>query len=279
MTSRRTSLSRREILVAALVTSCAHPRPAPIEMNPSDTLVLPLTFIEGLPQIDVAVGNTHLTLIVDTGAYAAIALSPPTLARLAGVTYTGDARKFSDARGDVHTAKEFVLDEIALGTLRVHDVAGQELVFANDYAPPNRDGYVGRPLFVRHRLLVDYAARTLTMLSGATQSMETSFRARAPAVLAIEDVGLVVDAVLDGVSRRFVVDTAATHSMLRADAAGEQRATTRTLAIAGVTLDAFDVVEMDGGPPGVDGILGRNLFEGRRVLMDLPGGRLWMGDG
>jgi hypothetical protein len=270
----RSSLAAGGCLV---VLSCAGVAPPPsFEDPPAPVVALPLSFREGLPELDVVVAAQHLSLMFDTGAGAAIALSPSVLQRLPGVAYTGRTRRFRDARGELLSSREFLLSELALGPLILHGVTGQELVYSEDFAPPNREGYVGRALVARHRLLIDYAARRLTILSGEAQPDERELHERPPTPVDVDSNGIVVRASLDGSRARFVLDTGATRSVLRLRGSSGRTAR-HDLVVCGDALPAFELLEPDMGPPGVDGMLGRSFFEARRVLVDLPGRQMWIG--
>ena len=45
--------------------------------------------------------------------------------------------------GNVLSARKFIIPEVHLGALVLHDVPGHEIVFAPDYARPKRDGQLG----------------------------------------------------------------------------------------------------------------------------------------
>jgi len=81
---------------------------------------------------------------------------------------------------------------------------------------------------------------------------------------------------VDGQPARFVLDTGSTHSLLRGPRGRAHAGRPYRLVVGPREITAFDFVAMDAGPPGVDGLLGQNFFEGRRVLLDFPGRRMWM---
>jgi hypothetical protein len=87
--------------------------------------------------------------------------------------------------------------------------------------------------------------------------------------------GVVVDVVLDGAPARFVLDSGATHSIVRPHRA-TMPSLRHVLEVGGVRIAALELLPIDVGPPGIDGILGRTFFEGRRVLVDFPGQRVWV---
>ena len=94
----------------------------------------------------------------------------------------------------------------------------------------------------------------------------------------IDGDGIVVSATVDGAPARFVIDTGSTHSIVRPRGA-PGRASLHTLGVGADRLAAFELVEIDAGPPEVDGMLGRSFFEARRVLVDLAGKRMWIQPG
>jgi predicted aspartyl protease len=272
----RSSVRAAATVMLAAVSCGGSPAPPPREVSASPAVSIPITLRDGLPDIDVVVGDQRLALMLDTGAASAIALSPSVLARIAGVTWTGRERRMTNARGDPMKAREFVLPELSMGALSARGVTGTELVYSPDFAPPNRDGYVGRGLLAGRRILVDYGAATLTILSGDLQPVEQAFMARDAVPVEIDADGIVVSATVDGVAARFVIDTGSTHSIVRPRGAPGQ-ASLHTLGVGADRLDGFELVEIDAGPPGVDGMLGRSFFEARRVLVDLAGKRMWLG--
>lgn len=225
----------------------------------------------------MTIGQERVRLLIDTGAYPELALSPELLARVPGVSLTGERRRFENARGETLSARMFRLAELQLGDWLVHNASGQELVFAQGFEPPNREGYLGRALFRSYRMLFDYPAQKLTLLRGPAEGVETQVRGGGPIALLSDATGLIVEATLDGEEARFVVDTAATHSFLKKKPAHKEMEIKARLGLAGRVLPDYAFHLLEGGPPGVDGILGRNLFESRQVLLDLPGQRAWIG--
>jgi hypothetical protein len=277
--ARTIVLPRRALvpLGVALVCACASaPPPAPaFEASSAPIVTLPLSFREGLPEVEVVIGGRSLSLTVDLGDGDAMRLAPSILGELRNASYTGRSRRFRDARGVLHASREFTVDALSLGPMSMGGITGHELVFSDDFAPPNRTGVVGRAMFARHRLLVDYAGRQLAVLSGDPQSVEQSLRGRPAVPVRIDSNGILVAATLDGVPTRFVIDTGATRSTLRS---GGSRggASSHDLRVGDVDLRAFELIHADIGPPAADGMLGRNFFEGRRILVDLPERRLWI---
>jgi hypothetical protein len=89
--------------------------------------------------------------------------------------------------------------------------------------------------------------------------------------------GLFVRSMLDADEVRLVVDTGSTHSVLRTPDGAGTRGVRRRLQVGRLVIEDFELTLAPVGPPSAGGVLGRSFFEGRRVLLDLPGRRLRIG--
>jgi hypothetical protein len=241
--------------------------------------VLPLSFCCGLPEVEIAIGERRVRLMIDSGAEAAIALGARLLSLPGVAVATGEPVRFGDATGQRFEGRRFSVDHVRLGQLSFSDVNGVEHVFSEDFAPPNRNGFLGRSLLRPYRLLFDYARAALTLFSGPKHPDEIALEALPSTILEPGGGDWTILGELDGVAARFLIDTGSTHSLERVSGAPLRGASSRrrTLESGDIVLENLEFIEVDLQGPPADAILGASFFENRRVLVDVGGQRLRVG--
>jgi hypothetical protein len=266
------------LALAVFLSGCGGATPAVVVPDSGcATAVLDLRFERGLPVTTARFGSAEAELLVDLGGASAVTLSPESLERIPHEK-TDRTRVFHNARGDHLESRELRVREIALSTLILKDVVGQEQVHAEGFAPPVEAGTIGLALLREFRLLVDYGGGELTMTDRRCPATDppdpdTWTTAR----ITSEDDGVVIDAVIDGQERRMVLDTGATYSALQrdavppdrvAEAGGQEVHAPARVEIGGTAVDDLDFAVVDWPGPGVDGVLGCNFFASRVVRID-----------
>jgi hypothetical protein len=103
----------------------------------------------------VQVGAEKISLAVDTGhSVAPILLSPAILSHL-DPCFTGRTQENYDAWGHKNVSKEFVLENVRIGSLVLNDVTGIEFLF-----PYETPGVIGLPFLRQFNVLFDYPDQT-----------------------------------------------------------------------------------------------------------------------
>jgi hypothetical protein len=131
---------------------------------------VPLLLADDLPYVKLDVGGQPMTVRLDSGAWdSGVALTTADVDRTK-VTFTGRTR-WQDAMGNVLSARKFVISEVRLGALVLHDVPGHEIVFAPDYAPPKRDGQLGFAFLRNYTVVVDFPGGRLKLYDSAEATL------------------------------------------------------------------------------------------------------------
>ena len=105
--------------------------------------------------IDVLVNTVKLRLFIDTGhGYGTVSLPPAVLNEL-DVIYTGETRENHDFKGDEYNSRQYLIPNIRIGSLVLHDLPGYELFTRYD----DTSGLIGLVLLNQFNVLIDYPNR------------------------------------------------------------------------------------------------------------------------
>ena len=260
--------NRSATLVACLTLMAASAHAAEVPY------VVPLSFSNNLPKVTATMGDLTVPVRLDSGAYNfGITLSPEDLAR-AKVRITG-TRHWKDAQGNDLQGRVFIVPELRLGNLTVHDVPGTESVFAPGYAPPDRDGMLGFSFLKNYVVLVDFKAAELRLYSSEVPPQ--CRRHRSPLIVGANGLSSAVRTEFGELHLGW--DTAATGTFIKpgslniASSAYKVGAThtLRKFGIGDVELGPVIVRTVDLNVPGLDGLLGYAFFQKHVVCLDVPG--------
>ena len=235
---------------------------------------MPLVLSDYLPYVKLDVGGQPITVRFDSGAWGSgVALTTADVERTT-VTFTGTT-KWQNAMGTVLSARKFIIPEVHLGALVLHDVPGHEIVFAPDYAPPKNDGQLGFAFLRNYTVVVDFPGRRLKLYDAAEASLPPECGTRV-APFEIGPAGLQSVARTNWGTVRMGWDTAAQVSMLTPEALsvpdsrytlGEQHELAE-FTIGNVKLGPLKVRSVKTQIPGVQGLLGFDFFNEHVVCFD-----------
>lgn len=244
--------------------------PSTQDSNTRPLAIVPLKLSGGIPKVEVQMGDVKATVRLDTGAYDfGISVTPDDLSRM-HVRYTG-TRHWTDAQGTALEGRSFVVPELRAGSLVVHEVSGSEMVFAKDYAPPDRDGMLGLSFLRNYTLVVDVHDSQLRLYGPAGQLPTECGRRVAP--LDADASGISSVLTTSDLRLRLGWDTAASDTYvnpvaLKIDPSqftpGEER-TLRGVLLGNIKIDALALRVVPLPVPGIDGLLGEDFF--RRHLV------------
>jgi hypothetical protein len=258
-------------LILAGVSSCA------INRQDDGGAVVPLEIRESIPFVAVKVNDAPMSLILDSGNYSsAIALTADEM-RQASVTSMGAAR-IANALGQVFEVSRFSVERLALGSVVLHDVAGTELKFDPNFAPPGKAGHIGLAGIRDRTLVVDFPRRRIEIHPGGT------FPARCigdEAELVTGDYGIASRFHTATGTLLLGWDTAAQINVLSPKVFGlasgqyehgELRRRDGSVVAGKVEETSFRLLDIQ--IPGLDGILGYDYFLTHVVCFNFQGGRI-----
>jgi Aspartyl protease len=258
----------RALVAVVCLAGCASAPRVRLPGEPSTTSSS-LDFVAGLPTIPVVVGGRTIDVLLDSGGFDTLSLSPELMAALGEPT--GRSRTFTNARGERLQSREYLLREVRIGALVLRDVRAFEHRFASGFAPPVKTGYLGLGILRNLRVLLDYRARRVLFASrGAPLTPYETSTWRAAEIVA-DAHGATVESLLDGRPHRLILDTGATASLLRGPS-GRLAVTEAKLGATPLGPMTFAQVPLDGLP--VDGLLGADFFAAHPVLIDFPAHRI-----
>ena len=235
---------------------------------------VPLLLAGDLPYVELDVGGRPVTMRFDSGAWGSgVALTTADVERTK-VTFTGTTR-WQDALGNVLSARKFVIPEVRLGALVLHDVPGNEIIFPPDYGPPKKDGQLGFAFLRNYTVVVDFPGRQLKLYDAADSTLPPECGTQvAPLEIGAAGLQSVVRTNLGTI--RVGWDTAAQVSMLTPATLsvpdshyvpGEQHEVAE-FTIGNVKLGPLKVRSVKAQIPGVQGLLGFDFFNEHVVCFD-----------
>jgi hypothetical protein len=260
-------LRRRAVLAAVVGLGCSGPRFRLVSSPRDRPGSLPLVFTDRLPTVPIAVGGKTVEVMFDLGGEGTISLRPDLMEALGSPT--GRVRSIRNVRGDRLQCREFILPEVRIADIVLADVRGYERCYAKDFAPPITSGSIGRGVLARLRMIIDYPAARVALSTAPLEGLGDV------PVVSMSD-GPVVRGSIGNRDVDLLLDTGATASLLRPSVgvSGPLDVRLGKAVLRGIDFRVFAFAQ-----PDVDGFLGANFFEGRRVLIDFPGKRVALPEG
>ena len=242
---------------------------------------IPVALKDGLPTTEVRIAGRPVKLFLDLGGFQAITLTSEQL-ETASVRFVDRFEEYRNAYGGAFKARSFVARDVNVGGASLGDIEGGEIVFTEGHAPPVKTGYLGMRLLGRFLLVLDYPSRYVRLYaSGNHQAFARECGQQSFQVLTVNEVAQSVVFTEYG-KLLFEWDTGATHDFIRPS---RQRPEMRRGdgSLPGTTLRKFVLGRHDYGPlrfnvldfsaPAVDGILGTDFLETRKVCLDIKQGK------
>ena len=268
---------------ALIATALAYTACAPVARAPDAGALQPLAEIpielrHGMPTVDVTVGGAPLRLFLDLAGYQPIALTAAEIGRVK-IDLLPEVTRFRNSEGEVLEARQFMARAVAIAGFDVGDLQGGESIPGRS-APPDGNGYIGRPVLQRFLLVLDYPNRRVRFYaSGNDAAMRGECGSRRFRIdLADGIVRSVADTEFG--PRLFVWDTGTTHNFIRPSVLPAGMTGTKiddggpVIEIEHVRLDGHDVGPQQFrlvpfGAPAVDGFLGAGLLSSHKVCLDV----------
>lgn len=277
--------------LGACASSGRSPAVTITDSGPGGYTVVPLKIDSHLPTVPVSIGGVEVPLLIDTGGFEEISLSPAVLRKL-DVIYTGRRIWRVGVHGllSLSSAREFIVPELRIGDVCLANVRGHEFHFADlhlAHKPPPalENGIIGLALLRHFSVIVDYRAGVCVLATGGRYPPPYQPATWTSCSVDLSDlnIGIRGDVVADGRTLRCVWDTGASHSLIRpglvqpeepAGRNGHPSARLSKFVVAARDCGPFDFVAFDFRQPPVDAIIGYNFFKDHTVLLDFDNARL-----
>jgi hypothetical protein len=288
------------LLLASLILgsalACTTPRQS---IETPVTARLPVTIDLGfaghddrLPYVIAHIDAHPLRLMLDTGHYEAISLTPEALYSLS-VEYLDRSVSYADTGGSVHSARRFAVPTLRLGQLAFRDVTGVE----NVSGPAGFDGTIGLPLLQGFQLSISHADAQVTLNPPGTPPPAGPEWTR---VGLRRDLRVPIRLARGAVSTRIGIDTGHSTMMVparsllarrirRSDQTGTPEITINERTgkpVAVYQIEHLYIDDYDLGPQTCviaaearfmrNGMLGFGLFRSNDIIIDFLRNELWL---
>jgi hypothetical protein len=229
----------------------------------------------GLPTVVVKIDSVPVTLFLDYGGYAELAVKTEALGPTS-VRFTGDVQKSRDAQGHEHVSRKFIAQTLSIGAGSWRDVSGTELPASPAFRFP-QSGYLGFGLMKSYLAVFDYPRNELRLYPpGDRRALNKECGSSTFPISVVDGVTQTTVNTAFG-ERTFQFDTGSNMDLLRPAAVpGEPpkpgtQIDVRAFQLGGSTADrSFLVIPYQA--PDVDGVLGRPFFSGHVVCLDPTAG-------
>lgn len=294
MNQTRRSAAVGRSLAKSLLTAMALLASLACEGEPA---VVPVRFIDGLPVVSIKLGDASADFLVDTGGQIGITIPKALITEAAGVSLRDEFAKQVDAAGHVASVQRLTARSVMLGGVDLGPVDGLVhykwgLSVGNEGAPGvTQKGTIGFKSLSAKNVLLDFPHGSILLFERHTADHpDVSGWRKVP--FAYDRRGVVVTVRVDGTDTALTLDSAATSSMIKKDAAlfashaspcaGQDAGTPFCgfvrLAMTQDTQDLgsirFAVVKTGELP--FDGILGSDFLDMHTVYIDFDNSRMYV---
>ncbi len=191
--------------------------PCPAYSSSTPTAEIPIVFDHAnIPMVEMAIDNHHVKFYLDTGARG-LHLPKAIADTIHGVKLTGRKVKSVDLAGKIREDAEFIIPEMRMNGMIFRNVIGQYL---SDWGVGNSEfqlPVIGLDVLQQKELVIDFPRKRLLM-SDAPIAFDTLYRSAQDLQFARADEGLVVSAHIGRHEWPFVLDCAASISIIKASA-------------------------------------------------------------
>jgi hypothetical protein len=251
---------------------------------------IPVEFVDGMPVITVQLGRLHADFLLDSGARTALFVPAPLVVPAAGIQAGEAQQKSTDAAGHIATTRTLVAERVRIGETdlgRLDGVVNYQwgLSVGGDAPDVFRKGKLGLDAFKAWNVLFDLAHGELRLYPrGGTARPDLASWASAPFVL--DGRGIVIDVRAGSGKATLVLDSGASQSFLRQDAAlwrsgrpvcahGERDCDLRRwpeVRAGDIALGDLALRGVEMGPVPFDGLIGMDFLRRHQVFVDFDAG-------
>lgn len=266
------------ILFTTICFSATEPEYFTLVNKDFQKAVLPLSFVKGLPVVEVKIQSKTFRLILDTGAdHVTICLKPHVKDNI-NVKYLDRGDNTLDIYGKVYRNQHFLIPELQIGKLHFTNfTVGEEL---RDFVPV--DGIIGNRFLKNFYVLFDYQKNRVVLYPKGEYPPELNLRKWRRIDFEHNNIGIIISVKIDAFDRelKLCLDSGSGSSgkkksgLLRAkdlknltEKIGHM-VTYDHVFIDGIDLGRVDFFIDDFKEPPVDGFFGDYFFSRFKTLID-----------
>lgn len=240
--------------------------------------VLPLSFVKGLPIVEVKIQSKVFRLILDTGAdHVTIQLRPHVLEKI-DVNYLDSGDNMLDVYGKAYRNRHFVIPELQIGKLHFTNfIAGEEL---RDFVPA--DGLIGNRFLKNFYVLFDYKKARAALYPKGEYPSELKLNKWRQVSFDHNNLGIIISVKIDAFDRelKFCLDSGSGSSGKKKSGLLKGKnleglsekigrlVTYDHVSTSGIDLGRVDFYVVDFKEPPVDGFFGDYFFFRFKTLID-----------
>ncbi|HZD10434.1 MAG TPA: hypothetical protein VE553_03760 [Candidatus Binatia bacterium] len=242
--------------------------------------IIPVEIVNGNPVTTAKIGDELVDVVVDTGGFGGIAISPEDLQRL-NVRFTGKSVERTDSAGNLFESRAFVIPALFLGGHRFTKISGFERVGASSgFAGGAPMNVLGRAVLHDFTVVVDYPNGEIRLYRpGQARKVCGAVTSE---LIEMQNDMLALPIQTDGGQMLALMDTGATYSFVQSKVVAARKLRTvddsyrtKTLRIRDRDLGPLDMVALPiEGAPEIDAFIGTNFFSNYKVCFDYSGRRV-----
>lgn len=259
----------------------------------STTAVIPVTFNNGLPVVDLKLNEKTVPFVLDLGSNISLHLTPEVARGITGLEYTGKKIKSVDLSGTINESDEFVVSKLVVNSLPFSHLKGVifspwGLSLGKQKGLDSDISVLGLNFFEGKKILLNFSGKTV-LISDEDGEISKPMTDWTPVPYEKVDEGLIFKISNGKNVYRMVLDSAATISMVKVSVAekgsqidkcdfdlGPQRVCRSiNLPLPGATILKPILIELPD-EFHADGILGTDFFKKILVLIDLQNHLIYM---
>jgi len=248
--------------------------------------IIPLSFVDGCPVIEIKIDGRSFHLLIDTGAEDAIVkLTPVTLKKILVTTRSGEESTY-DYKGNKYQNMKFSISSLKIGKLEFKNINATEELRSTI----KEDGIIGNQLLKKFNELFDYKTGKMILYPLNRYPDEIKNDNWTKINIGHNNIGLILSCKTDLTDKvlNFCLDTGVgsiengkSYGIIKPDALNKARENGETINVQkfivdGFNLAPFDFKFMDFKIPPVDGFLGNNFFTKFKVLIDFNNNLLYL---
>lgn len=229
----------------------------------------------GFPAFQATIAGKNANLYIDTGGYKALALIPDSARRLS-VRYDPESssRDANNYQGRNYVSHTFSASLFEAGSLRLPEIRGGDL---SQFSLPNSnlDGYIGIELLKNYLMVFDYKKGELRLYAPSDASDLSRECGGSSFAIELQNDSIIATGITEFGPRRFLLDTGSSRNVFRPSSLpvallrGQITVELSNTKFGSYELNPATFLLVPFQAPDVDGVLGREFFDGRKVCIDL----------
>jgi len=250
---------------------------------------IPLSFLDNKSAyVPLTIDNNDFFLLLDIGSFSSITINKR-YSRHLKIKKTGIVKSHLGVKGTVHQSDEVIFPNVALGSLKLGNIkgfidsdwldSGMIIHGKNSLSSPRNNGVIGRSLLKKLKIIIDLRNEKLILADTISDLEKIGYFINEWPLINFynTDIGIELDVKVNNKKGRFILDTGASHSLLRKTFFNEKDIDSQidffkadNLQIKNIDYPNFDFILLNFEQPAeVDGILGIDFFKGKMIFLDM----------